>query len=70
MTIGGIATTKRGAVQWSEIQKIEVQNGVVFLSKAGKRLAWSNTPVAKIPNFFLFLTVVDHLRQNHRSSSN
>ncbi|MBT2407113.1 MULTISPECIES: DUF6585 family protein [unclassified Streptomyces] len=62
MTKGGIATAKRGAVQWNEIQKIEVKNGTVFLAKAGKLLSWSNTPVAKIPNFFLFLTIVDHLR--------
>ncbi|WP_330297131.1 DUF6585 family protein [Streptomyces sp. NBC_00503] len=62
MTGSGISTAKRGAVQWSEIQKIEIKNGTVFLTKAGKMLSWSNTPVAKIPNFFLFLAVVDHLR--------
>ncbi|GGP70325.1 DUF6585 family protein [Streptomyces abikoensis] len=70
MTMGGIATVKRGAVQWSEIQKIEVKNGVVFLAKAGKLLSWSNTPVAKIPNFFLFLTVVDQLCAGHRLRRN
>lgn len=62
MTKGGISTTKRGAVQWNEIENIEVKDGTVFLAKAGKMLSWSNTPVAKIPNFFLFLTLVDHLR--------
>lgn len=69
VTIGGIATAKRGAVQWSEIQKIEVKGGVVFLTKAGKLLSWSNTPVAKIPNFFLFLTVAEQLRAAHRSGA-
>ncbi|GAA2739862.1 MULTISPECIES: DUF6585 family protein [Kitasatospora] len=63
VTTGGVATPKRGSVAWSEIQRFEIKNGVVFLAKAGKLLAWSNTPVAKIPNFFLFLATVDRLRQ-------
>nr|WSX50338.1 hypothetical protein OG409_16105 [Streptomyces sp. NBC_00974] len=63
MTMGGIATPKRGGVRWGEIQKIEIKNGTVFVARAGKLLAWSNTPVAKIPNFFLFLSVVDRLRE-------
>ncbi|MGW6687294.1 DUF6585 family protein [Streptomyces sp. NPDC054961] len=66
MTLGGIATPRRGGAHWGDIQKIEVKNGTVFVAKAGKMLAWSNTPVAKIPNFFLFLSVVDRLREGHR----
>ncbi|MGW6707753.1 DUF6585 family protein [Streptomyces sp. NPDC054956] len=66
VTSGGIATAKRGGVHWGEIQKIEVKDGVVFVAKAGKLLSWSNTRVAKIPNFFLFLTVVDQLGGGHR----
>ncbi|AWZ06975.1 MULTISPECIES: DUF6585 family protein [unclassified Streptomyces] len=61
LTRDGIATAKRGGLHWGEIQKIEIKDGAVFVAKAGKLLSWSNTPVAKIPNFFLFLAAVDRL---------
>ncbi|WP_405012205.1 DUF6585 family protein [Kitasatospora sp. NBC_01539] len=66
VTGGGIATKKRGAVAWNEIQSVEIKNGTVFVGRAGKLMAWSNTPVAKIPNFFLFLATVDHIRSTPR----
>lgn len=59
---GGMATAKRGGLAWGEIQRVEVKQGVVFVGKAGKLLSWSNTPVSKIPNFFVFLEAVDRLR--------
>ncbi|MFD8978337.1 DUF6585 family protein [Streptomyces sp. NPDC059564] len=59
---GGMATAKRGTLPWSEVQRVEVKNGMVFVEKAGKLLPWSNTPVRKVPNFFMFLAVVDHQR--------
>ncbi|RKE20184.1 DUF6585 family protein [Streptomyces sp. TLI_171] len=65
---GGMATVKRDGVSWGEIQRVEVKQGVVFVAKAGKLLAWSNTPVSKIPNFFVFLEVVDRLRSAHSAS--
>lgn len=58
---GGISTVKRGGLRWDEIKRIEVKDGVVCVAKEGKTLAWSNTPVHKIPNFFVFLAVVEHL---------
>ncbi|MBT2467548.1 hypothetical protein J7E97_06610 [Streptomyces sp. ISL-66] len=70
MTMGGIATPRRGGAHWDEIEKIEVKDGTVFVAKAGKLLAWSNTPVAKIPNFFLFVSVVDRLRDGQRHPGN
>jgi hypothetical protein len=66
LTSGGIATPKRGALAWHEIRRVEVKNGTLFLDRAGKMLPWSNTPVAKIPNFFLFLAVVDQIRRHSR----
>ncbi|MFF6939622.1 DUF6585 family protein [Streptomyces lavendulae] len=58
----GMATVKRGSLPWSAVERVEVKNGVVFVGKSGKLLAWSNTPVHKVPNFFVFLAVVDQLR--------
>ncbi|MCH0564661.1 MULTISPECIES: DUF6585 family protein [unclassified Streptomyces] len=61
---GGIATPKRGAVAWAEIEDVRVDNGVVALRKSGKWLSWSSKPVKTIPNFVLFLALVDHLRRS------
>lgn len=58
----GMATAKRGSLPWSAVERVEVKNGMVFVGRSGKLLAWSNTPVRKIPNFFVFLAVVDQLR--------
>ncbi|WP_033217759.1 DUF6585 family protein [Kitasatospora phosalacinea] len=58
----GVATANRAGVPWGEIEQVEVRRGMVALRKAGKWMPWSNTPVHKIPNFFLFLCVVEELR--------
>lgn len=58
----GVSTPKHGSVTWDEIEKVSVVNGTVYLTKAGKRRAWSGQRVKTIPNFLLFMAVVDHLR--------
>jgi Family of unknown function (DUF6585) len=60
----GIATPRRGSVTWPEIQDVRVTGGVLLLKKAGKSLSWSSAKVKDIPNFFLFLTLVDGLRRS------
>lgn len=68
LTVHGVATAKRAMVAWHDIQELSVRNGWVFLRKAGKTLSWSSTPIAKIPNFFLFLALVDHYRGQSASA--
>jgi hypothetical protein len=46
-------------VSWDQIKKIEVNNGIVTVKKEGKWLSWSSVQVAKIPNFFIFMALVD-----------
>ncbi|GLW68578.1 hypothetical protein Kpho02_08770 [Kitasatospora phosalacinea] len=58
----GVATANRNGVPWGEVEQVEVRRGTVAVRRAGKWLPWSNTPVHKIPNFFLFLCVVEELR--------
>ncbi|MGW3244266.1 DUF6585 family protein [Streptomyces sp. NPDC001070] len=65
---GGIATSKRGAVTWPEIQDVRVSDGILVLRKAGKSLSWSSKKVGDIPNFFLFLSLVDELRRSAAAS--
>ncbi|MEV0977755.1 DUF6585 family protein [Streptomyces sp. NPDC049915] len=61
VNLGGVATA-RDSLTWREIEKVEVSQGVLVLRKAGKKLPWARVPVQKIPNFFLFLALVDRLR--------
>ncbi|MEU4093801.1 DUF6585 family protein [Streptomyces sp. NPDC026673] len=60
----GVATPRRGAVTWPEIESVRVSDGVLVLKKAGKSLSWSSRKVKDIPNFILFLALVDELRRS------
>lgn len=57
----GISNGNNNKIQWSEIQAVKVENGVIKVSKQGKWFGWANVPVAKIPNLFVFLSVVDSI---------
>jgi Family of unknown function (DUF6585) len=46
-------------VSWDQIKKIEVNNGTVTVKKEGKWLSWSSVQVSKIPNFFIFMALVN-----------
>jgi hypothetical protein len=61
VNLGGVATAK-GSLTWPEIEKVEISQGVLVLRRTGKKLPWARVPVKKIPNFFLFLALVDRLR--------
>jgi hypothetical protein len=62
LTASGMANVKRGELRWSEIQNIEVKNGVVVVQKAGKRAPLTGTAVSRIPNFFVFLSAAKTLQ--------
>ena len=61
VNLGGVATSK-DSLTWPQIEKVELSQGVLVLRKTGKKLPWARTPVKKIPNLFLFLTLVEQLR--------
>ncbi|MEU3349614.1 DUF6585 family protein [Streptomyces sp. NPDC006700] len=58
---GGAATPK-GSLTWAEIEKVEMSQGMLVLRKHGKKLPWAQVQVKRIPNLFLLLTLIDHLR--------
>lgn len=59
----GVHTQKHGVVPWSQIKDVQVRNGYVQFKKEGKFLALSSRPVSAIPNFVLFMVLVDALRK-------
>lgn len=60
---GGIATPRSGSAGWTEIEQVQIKNGALFLRKGGKSRSWSTKAVKDIPNFFLFLALVERLRR-------
>ena len=46
-------------ISWDQIKEIGVNRGIVTVQKEGKWLSWSSVQVANIPNFFIFLALVN-----------
>ncbi|MEU3839310.1 DUF6585 family protein [Streptomyces sp. NPDC028635] len=62
VNVGGVATA-RDSLSWADIETVEISQGVLVLRRRGRKLPWARVPVKKIPNFFLFLALVELLRQ-------
>ncbi|KAA2261434.1 hypothetical protein F0L68_16735 [Solihabitans fulvus] len=52
------------SVRWPEIQEVKVHNGYVTIKIAGKWRGLTTTMVRQIPNFFVFLTLAERLRES------
>lgn len=68
ITFGPLSVNRQGLTNilgkllpWSEITGIDTQSGYIAVRQAGKWLKWSNQPVARIPNAFVFLALVKSL---------
>lgn len=63
-----VAANGGGPVPWSAVEKIDVSQGRVALRVAGKWLALIHTEVGRIPNFFVFHALAQHLRTEARGA--
>lgn len=61
----GISNGKE-TVPWSNIKQVTLQNGALIIRRADKRLAWVSTPVAKTPNIYVLLALVNHIQGGAR----
>lgn len=68
ITFGPLSVNRQGLTNimgkllpWSEITGIDIQRGYIAVRQAGKWLKWSNQPVARIPNAFVFIALVKSL---------
>lgn len=59
---GGLAVGRK-SVTWSQIEKIEIKQGYVSVSVAGKWLSLTTKAVSQIPNVFVFLTLSERLQE-------
>lgn len=59
-------TGKQGTLFWNQVEQVRVHQGYVTVKKAGKWLGWSNQPVSRIPNVFVFLALARILQEHAR----
>jgi hypothetical protein len=63
LNFGPLSVSKQGVsngketLPWHEIKEFGVNRGYVSVRKEGKWLNWSTIAVAKIPNFFVFMSL-------------
>ncbi|HKF37334.1 MAG TPA: DUF6585 family protein [Ktedonobacteraceae bacterium] len=58
VSMQGVSNSKE-LITWDQIKEFKVNNGMVIVKKEGKWLSWSSVQVANIPNFFVFLALVN-----------
>jgi hypothetical protein len=56
----GIGNSKE-IVPWAQVKGVEVVQGYVGVKREGKWLRWANIRVASVPNFFIFMALVDQI---------
>ena len=56
----GIGNSKE-IVPWAQVKGVEVNQGYVAVKRESKWLRWANVPVAGVPNFFIFMALVDQI---------
>ncbi|GAC1300972.1 MAG: hypothetical protein NVSMB27_41320 [Ktedonobacteraceae bacterium] len=56
-------------VPWNLYGRIMVRNGFVGIRhQDGRRLGWRDAPVYSVPNFYVFIALVDYVVRNERQS--
>ena len=60
VSIHGISIAEE-IVLWNQIKAVQVVKGALAINKDGQWLNWSGVKAAKIPNFPLFLALVDYV---------
>ncbi|GAB2918528.1 DUF6585 family protein [Streptomyces mayteni] len=56
-------TVPKGTAPWHDVQRVGVENGVLVVHRAGASGAWWRKPVAKVPNVFMLMELVEQLRR-------
>lgn len=62
VSMQGVSNSKE-LISWNQIKEFGVNRGIVTVKKEGKWLSWSTVYVAKIPNFFVFMALVNAIMQ-------
>lgn len=66
ISAAGVKAPRHKLVPWSEIEEVKVDMGKLRIKRPNSILPLTKQPVAKIPNFPLFMTLAEALRRSQR----
>lgn len=52
----------RELLPWNEVQSVDIKQGQMIVKRVGKTFSWANTNIAKIPNVFVFMSMINYAR--------
>jgi hypothetical protein len=67
LQFGKLSISKQGITKgketlpWDQVKDVQIGEGYVTIKKNGKWLRWAGIDVSKVPNPFLFITLVDRI---------
>lgn len=61
MSLQGISNGKE-TLPWNLVQSVTVKQGYIFIHKVGKKTRWGYVRVSKVPNFLVFMNMVNYAR--------
>lgn len=59
----GISNRQDNIIPWQQVQEVDVKQGRVSIKRVGAAQSSWTTTVAKIPNFFVFIVIVEEMRR-------
>ncbi len=72
VTFGDLVVSQQGiskggkALPWHLYQGTQVNRGYVFIRQQGKTLRWASIPVRKIPNFLVFVGLIEYIQRGQQ----
>jgi hypothetical protein len=51
---------ENNTIGWADLGAVNIKNGAIRIEKRGGWITWAAVPIAKVPNAYLYLTVVNH----------
>jgi len=63
VTIHGISNGE-DIILWNQVKNIQVNKGALAINKDGQWINWTTIKVSKIPNFPLFMALVDYIMKS------
>jgi hypothetical protein len=67
LQFGKLSISKMGinngkeTLPWDQVKGVQIDSGYIIVKKTGKWMRWVGADVAKIPNLFLFISLVDRI---------
>jgi hypothetical protein len=49
---------------WNQISNVQAVSGAIVISKAGKKLRWASASIARTPNAYVLLSLIDIMRRS------